>query len=89
MKSYITCDVIQATIFGDDVQHYDKVFHQHKENEIPNAPLRLMKEELCTRPDELEMYFNTNTIVHPLFHLDDDGNNLPNYCDLSFIDPVP
>uniref|UniRef100_A0A7C8ZUK9 Replication protein A 70 kDa DNA-binding subunit B/D first OB fold domain-containing protein n=1 Tax=Opuntia streptacantha TaxID=393608 RepID=A0A7C8ZUK9_OPUST len=75
---------IQATIFGDNVAHYDKAVKFGKEYEISNARIKHIKEQYRTTEEEYEMEFVDTTIIRPLFQAS-SRDDVPEYCDIGAI----
>ena len=75
---------MQATIFGDNVAHYDKAVKFGKEYEISNARIKHIKEQYCTTEEEYKMEFVDTTVVGPLFQAS-SIDDVPEYCDIRAI----
>ena len=76
---------MQATIFGDNIAHYDKAVKFGKQYEISNARIKRIKEQYRTTEEEYEMEFMDTTIIRPLFQAS-SSDDVPEYC---YIGAIP
>jgi len=75
---------MQASIFGDNISHYNKVVKFGKEYEISNARIKRIKEQYRTTEEEYKMEFVDTTVIRPLFQAS-SIDDVPEYCDIGAI----
>jgi len=75
---------MQATIFGDNVAHYNKAVKFGTEYEILDARIKHIKEQYRTAEEGCEMEFVDTTVIRPLFQ-PINSDDVPEYCDIGAI----
>ena len=70
---------MQATIFGNNVAHYNKAVKFGKEYEISNARIKRIKEQYRTTEEEYEMEFVDATVIRPFFQASSSDDVLEYY----------
>uniref|UniRef100_A0A803MWY7 Replication protein A OB domain-containing protein n=1 Tax=Chenopodium quinoa TaxID=63459 RepID=A0A803MWY7_CHEQI len=72
---------MKATLFGDECDHFKKVFEHKKKYEIANAPVKIVNPKFSSFPGECELTFGGMTKIQ---HVDlTEGPVLPEYIPIA------
>uniref|UniRef100_A0A803MRR2 Replication protein A OB domain-containing protein n=1 Tax=Chenopodium quinoa TaxID=63459 RepID=A0A803MRR2_CHEQI len=72
---------MKATLFGDECDHFKRVFEHKKKYEIANAPVRVVNPKFSSFPGECELTFGGMTKIQPVDRT--EGLVLPEYIPIA------